>query len=200
MPGIILASASPRRRELLAAAGVAFRVVPSGADELIEHESPARLVCENARRKAAAVAASEDATLVIGADTIVVLDGAVLGKPADRAEAERMVHRLQGREHSVFTGLAVVDCERGTTVDAAEETVVRFAPLTAAAVRAYLDEFDPLDKAGAYAIQGPGGFVIEEVRGCYYNVVGLPLRALERLCNRLGRSLLQESAWRRGAS
>lgn len=198
--GIILASASPRRRELLAAAGVTFRVVPSAAlEEHTSEHGPEYLVRENARRKAEAVAAVEDATLVIGADTVVVLDGRVLGKPADMREAERMVRSLQGREHAVLTGLAVVDLEQGEIAVTVEETIVRFAPLSDAELHAYLAAFDPLDKAGAYAIQGPGALVIEEVRGCYYNVVGLPLRALERLCNGLGRSLLQEPSRRRRA-
>lgn len=195
---IVLASASPRRRELLAAAGVAFEVVPSTVSEDMPPGMDVReAVQEVARRKAGEVAGRVDAEYVIGADTIVLLDGEVLGKPADTAEAESMVRRLQGREHRVLTGLAVVHRPSGRTESAAEETTVRFAPLTDEQVRAYLATFDPLDKAGGYAIQGPGALVIDAVEGCYYNVVGFPLRALDRLFAAFDRSLLSDAALRR---
>lgn len=198
--GIVLASASPRRRELLAAAGVAFRVVPSRAEEIMEGGvPPGEVAVGNARRKAREVAGRVEAACVIGADTIVVLDEAVLGKPRDVADARQMLQRLQGREHVVLTGLAVVDGTTGVIHEAVERTTVRFAPLSAAEQAAYLAGFDPLDKAGAYVIQGPGALVIEAVRGCYYNVVGLPLQALERLFHEFGRSLLRDPAFRPGA-
>lgn len=200
MSGIVLASASPRRKELLEAAGVVFQIVPSRAEEVQGTEdSPEQVARVNAQRKAREVAPRVEAEFVIGADTIVVVDGAVLGKPADRAEAARMIQRLQGREHAVLTGVAVLHVPTREMADTVERTTVRFGPLSDVAQVAYMATFDPLDKAGAYVIQGPGALVIEAVAGCYYNVVGLPLNALERLFLGFGRSLLCDPAFRRRA-
>ncbi len=201
MSAIVLASASPRRRELLRDAGVRFRVVPSHVEELTCGDGvPEDVARQNARRKADEVAARVTADFIIGADTIVVLEDAVLGKPTDLAAARYMLERLQGSEHAVVTGLAVLHVASGEVADATERTLVRFAPLTGPDLDAYLAAYDPLDKAGAYVIQGPGALVIEAVHGCYYNVVGLPLNALERLFQHFGRSLLRDPDFRCGAA
>lgn len=171
---IILASASPRRQELLRQVGLTFRVEPSLVDENIaEPLSPAELVEHLALIKAKEVAARHPEAIVLGADTIVVVDGAVLGKPADRAAAIAMLERLADREHLVMTGVALVQGER--VLVSHEETAVRFGPLTREQIERYVDSGEPMDKAGAYGIQGRAAGLIESISGDYFNVVGLPL-------------------------
>ena len=169
---IILASASPRRRELLGRMGVQFDIVVSDVDEEFSG-APRDGVMEIARRKARAVAEMEPEAIVIGADTLVVLDGEALGKPRDRADAVRMLSLLSGREHEVFTGVCVVadGCEHVRV----ERTGVVFRPLTEAEIQAYADSDEPYDKAGAYAIQGQAAAFIEGFNGSYENVVGFPV-------------------------
>jgi septum formation protein len=186
---IILASASPRRRELLGQLGLSFTVDPAHVDERVaEPLAPAALVEHLAAIKAAAVAERYPDHLVIGADTIVVIDGEVLGKPVDRAHAMAMLRRLQGREHQVFTGIALRQGER--SIVAHEETVVRFRPLSDGEIERYVDSGDPMDKAGAYGIQGRAGAMIEGIRGDYFNVVGLPLCRLVQLLSSFGVTVL----------
>lgn len=176
---IILASASPRRQELLANLGLDFEVKISDVDEsLNEQMPPAQQVEQLAERKATAVAAQLNRGLVIGADTLVVLGQSVLGKPADRQEAIEMIKRLQGRSHEVFTGLAVIDADTGKTVVTHQATAVRFKPMTAEQIERYVDTGEPFDKAGAYAVQGKASIFIDSIRGCYFNVVGLPVAKL----------------------
>jgi len=173
---MILASESPRRRELLAAVGVPFRVVPSGVDEVPRAgESPSRFVRRAALDKGEAVAVLHPSSFVLAADTIVVADGRILGKPRDRAEARRMLSRLAGREHKVFTGICLLCRERGFLDLATEVTRVRFRPLTAAEIAAYARTGECDDKAGAYAAQGAGMLLIDRVAGSFSNVVGLPM-------------------------
>jgi len=173
---MILASESPRRRELLAAVGVPFRVVPSGVDEVPRAgESPSRFVRRAALDKGEAVAVLHPSSFVLAADTIVVADGRILGKPGDRAEARRMLSRLAGREHKVFTGICLLCRERGFLDLATEVTRVRFRPLTAAEIAAYARTGECDDKAGAYAAQGAGMLLIDRVAGSFSNVVGLPM-------------------------
>ena len=182
---LILASGSPRRRELLAAAGVEFEVVVSPAEEIHDASIPLAELCErNAELKAAAVAAEHPAAVVIGADTLVWIDGEPLGKPRNLAEARAMLRRLSGRAHTVCTGVCAIFPD-GRIERFHELTAVRFLPLDEARIDAYLRRTDPLDKAGAYGIQDQAGLLVEDIAGSYTNVMGLPV---ERL-----RSVLQ--AW-----
>ena len=176
-PPLILASASPRRRELLAQAGFTFDVIPTDIPELRKPgEDPIRFVTRLAREKAEAVATTHALTpdtLVLGADTIVLVDEEVLGKPEDAADAARMLRLLSGQTHQVITGLCVA---RGRERQrAAEVTFVRFVTLSDQEIHDYVATGEPLDKAGAYAIQGRAGRWVPRIHGCYFNVVGLPL-------------------------
>lgn len=153
----------------MAAAGVDEEDLGHGIRE------PQALVRALALGKALAVAAGLPEGVALGADTVVVLGDEVLGKPRDAADARSMLARLQGRTHRVFTGVALVDAASGRQADAAEETLVTMRPLTPAEIHAYVESREPMDKAGAYAIQGLGATLITRVEGCFYNVVGLPL-------------------------
>ncbi len=176
LPRLVLASGSPRRRDLLAQLGLTFTVAPANVDETPRSgERPVALV----RRLAAAKAAAVDGDPVLAADTIVEVDGSTLGKPVDANDARAMLRRLSGRAHRVHTGVAVRSGER-VEVDVAT-TIVRFAPLTPALLEWYVATGEPLDKAGAYAIQGRGGVFVEHVHGSVSNVVGLPLTTVVRL-------------------
>lgn len=174
----ILASQSPRRRELLAAAGFEFTVRARSVQEIRgPNEPPIDYVQRLAREKAEA--SRETATeIVLGADTVVVVDGQVLEKPVDAADARRMLGLLSGREHSVITGICIVHGE-GAIVDHAE-TRVRFLPLSDAEIDAYVESGEPMDKAGAYAIQGLASKFVDRIDGCYFNVVGLPVSLVYR--------------------
>lgn len=187
-PDIILASASPRRRELLARVGINFRVVPSTADEtLLVDESPEAHVIRLSRDKAMEVASrpEQDGRWFIGSDTVVVRDEVILGKPSDPAEAAKMLASLSGRSHRVISGYAVHDRESDRSLSAAVITMVYFKELTTREIEGYIATHEPFDKAGAYAIQGIGSFMIPRIEGSYTNVVGLPLceviAALEEL-------------------
>lgn len=174
---IILASASPRRRRLLGQIGLTFTVDESNIPEdTAAYPSPREIVLGLARRKAEEVAARHDDALVIGADTIVVLEGRILGKPADAADAAGMLATLSGRTHEVFTGFCVVETPGGRSVADFERTRVTFRALGREEIDAYVRSGSPLDKAGAYGIQDDLGAVfVERIEGCYYNVVGFPL-------------------------
>ena len=176
---IVLASGSPRRRDLMARAGLEFEVVVSPAEEIHDPSmAPDRLCEENATLKAAAVARNYPQATVIGADTLVFIDAQVLGKPADLDEARAMLRCLSGRTHTVCTGVCVFF--PGGEIQAFHElSEVVFQVLDEVAIDAYFQLVNPLDKAGAYGIQGFGARFIEHIEGCYYNVVGLPLA---RLC------------------
>ena len=190
-PDLLLASGSPRRRELLAQLGLRFTVRAVDIDETPRPgETPEGYVLRLAREKAAAGAeiASAAGTLVLAADTIVILDGELLGKPADGAAARRMLGRLQGREHQVATGVALREGER--VASAVEVSTVRFLPMSEGEIAWYVATGEPMDKAGAYAIQGVGGLFIEALVGNFSNVVGLPLPVVHRLFRKLGRDLL----------
>lgn len=188
--GIILASASPRREQLLRQVGCDFRVEASRAEENNAAAlPPAELVRRHALAKAQAVAATAPAgEIVIGADTIVALAGKVYGKPVDAAAAIDMLQELSGRTHSVWSGVAVVVADRCFT--AAVETQVTLARLTPDQIRRYVATGEPLDKAGAYAVQGRGALFVERLDGCYFNVVGLPLQTLSQLLAQAGVELL----------
>jgi septum formation protein len=173
---VILASTSPRRRELLLRAGLGFEVVPSPAEEIHDPSlDPTHLCEENARLKAAAVAACHPDATVIGADTLVFIDNLPLGKPVDLTEARAMLRRLSGRVHEVCTGVCVIH-PGGLTEVAHELTHVRFRPLDDAVIEAYLNLVNPLDKAGAYGIQEHGDLIIGSIDGSFDNVMGLPVK------------------------
>jgi septum formation protein len=186
-PRLILASGSPRRRELLGQLGLPFQVIVSGAPEDVPPGLDPELVAIRlAEQKARAVTAKLDDGLVLGADTIVVLDGEILGKPVDDDDAARMLRRLSGRAHRVTTGLALIDTATGDIARDAVTSVVRFRPLTEGQIAAYVASGEPHDKAGAYAIQGIGAELIACLEGCFTNVVGLPLCAVAKLLNGAG--------------
>lgn len=196
---IILASQSPRRRELLAQMGVPqFEVVPALGEEIASPGlSPAQLVEVLSRQKAeeVAVQAGPD-DVVIAADTVVAVDGAVLGKPRDPADAARMLSLLSGRAHTVYTGVTV---RRGTFSRTAHEaTQVRFRPLTQSEISAYIATGEPMDKAGAYGIQGYGALLVERIEGDYFNVMGLPVCRLGRMLAGMGTDCLALAAGNRG--
>ena len=186
--GIILASASPRRSELLEQVGVRFQVIPSDTDEvLLAGETAEAHAVRLSRDKALDVARRQTIAgrWFIGSDTIVVLDGAILGKPAGAAAARAMLKSLSGRHHRVVSGYAVHDRVSGRTISAAVMTKVFFKELTSREIEGYIATGEPFDKAGAYAIQGIGSFMVPRIEGSYTNVVGLPLceviAALEEL-------------------
>ncbi|NLY56622.1 MAG: septum formation inhibitor Maf [Firmicutes bacterium] len=192
MAELILASGSPRRKELLAGLGLDFAVIPSTVTEpTYDGSDPAAYAKELAKAKALAVARQFHSGLVIGADTIVVLDGKVLGKPESAAQAVDMLSRLSGRSHMVYTGLAVIDAATGRLEQDVVGTEVQFRPLTATEIALYVRSGEPLDKAGAYGIQGLGAVFIQCIKGCYFNVVGLPLSALDQLLKRFDFAILQ---------
>lgn len=178
----ILASSSPRRRELLAAGGIAFRSLAPEVDEsALDHETPAEMVCRLARAKAQVIAKNFPNALVLGADTVVVCSGKILGKPGSDLEACAMLRCLQGREHSVWGGIALLRESGKIDVSEAHETRVSIAALTEAEILSYVATGEPLDKAGSYAAQGKGAQFVESVKGSYSNVVGLNLAAVNRL-------------------
>lgn len=180
MGKLILASASPRRRELLSLTGLPFTVMAGNGEEVISTEDPARAVSELSRQKAEAVLLrTEDGDTVIGADTVVALDGRILGKPADKADAFRMLRMLQGRDHAVYTGVTILKKNSGTApVTFAERTAVHVLPMSDEEIRAYIATGEPMDKAGAYGIQGRFAVYVAGIEGDYQNVVGLPVSRL----------------------
>jgi septum formation protein len=190
VPYLILASASPRRQELLRLVGVPFRVVPSSFDEsTLDLWPPDKHVLDSSNAKAEDVAVGIEDGVVIGADTIVVADDQVLGKPTDEGDARRMLRMLSGRSHYVYTGICVVRRSGGVTDLVARDfvrTEVCFCSLSEAAIEAYVATGEPLDKAGAYGIQERASVLIEGIVGDYFNVVGLPVHRLSRLLADVG--------------
>ena len=185
-PPIVLASASPRRTALLDMLGLAHEVVPAHEDEtLLPGEAPSAHVERLARAKAVAVTRTRADALVIGADTVVVLDDEVLGKPARRQDAVATLLRLAGRDHVVFSGLALV-APGGAIVSAVSTTRVRFRAFDEATARRYVATGEPLDKAGSYGIQGLGAGLVEGIEGDYFTVVGFPIPDLVRLLGQIG--------------
>jgi len=182
IPKLILASASPRRAEILRSVGWPFEALPAHVDESREAGEKAEAYVERvARVKAETAAARCSGSPVVGADTVVVIDDQILGKPRDEGDARRMLGMLNARWHQVLTGIALVnDATRQSRV-AHEVTNVRFAELSDEEINWYLATGEPMDKAGAYAIQGYGALFIKEIRGEYFNVVGLPVRLLYSL-------------------
>lgn len=183
---LVLASASPRREELLRQLGVPFEVLPSDLEEALPSGPVREGVTALALAKARAVARCLTGAVVLGADTAVVLDGRVFGKPRSPEDARRMLQALSGRQHEVVTGVALVEAPAGRETATAVVTRVRMRRCAEAELDAYVATGEPLDKAGAYAIQGAGGALVEAVEGCYTNVVGLPLTTTRRLLEEWG--------------
>ena len=186
---IVLASASPRRRELLEMMGLEFEIVPAKDELDAEGLSPSEAVAKIALGKAMSVAKSRnEEDLIIAADTLVCLDGVLLGKPKDEAEAFEMLRKLSGNEHQVYTGVAV--CQGDKSASCAEMTKVRFCEMSDEDIKNYIATTEPMDKAGAYGIQGKGAVFIEGIEGDYFNVMGLPLHRLSLMLKKFGFSLL----------
>lgn len=182
---IVLASQSPRRRDLLELIGITHAVRPADIDETpLPGESPLDCVERLARTKGRTVAAQEPAAVIISADTVVVIDDHILNKPVDRDDARAMLGRLSGREHVVHTAVCVI--RDGTEVAAVETVGVHFRPLTAGEIDAYIATGEPMDKAGAYGIQGYGATIVDRVEGDFFAVMGLPLVRLTRLLAAVG--------------
>lgn len=184
MRTMILASASPRRLELLRQVGLDPQVEPSRVEEVIASQEPAQVVMELSRQKAEDIARLHwgENVVIIGSDTVVAVDGMILGKPKDRDEAIRMLGRLQGRSHQVFTGVTLADGASRRMVTFYEETIVHVYPMSQEQIAAYADTGEPMDKAGAYGIQGKFAAYIRGIEGDYTNVVGLPVG---RVCQEL---------------
>lgn len=218
MRRLILASASPRRKELLEQAGAVFEIIPAKGEELITKEEPREVVMELALQKAKEVAAlvpeQESAAspekvkvqtsnlsadgeemFILGADTVVACDGRILGKPVDEADAVRMLSVLSGNTHSVYTGVAVVWKKDGNEqiFQFYEETKVTMYPMSQAEIEAYVKTGEPMDKAGAYGIQGKCAIYIEKIMGDYNNVVGLPIARIYQEMKRLGIEIYENS-------
>ncbi|MCQ2512054.1 MAG: Maf family protein [Lachnospiraceae bacterium] len=184
MSKIILASASPRRREILQLVDLEFDVIISDCDENIEYDGPADMVEKLSYRKAKNVAdklPKSEEHLVIGSDTIVYFNGKVLGKPKEETEAFQMLHEMVGNTHVVYTGVSVIDTKTGKTEIFHEKTEVEFYDVSDEEIRQYIATKDPLDKAGAYGVQGKGAFLVKGIRGDYFTVVGLPIAHLIRV-------------------
>jgi septum formation protein len=183
---LILASASPRRAELLRQVGIPFdQVVPDICEQVEGQLAPEELVCLLARRKAEAIARKFDRGLVLAADTLVHYRGLMLGKPADAEEAGRMLQLLSGDHHEVISALYLIDAATGRIESGLSTTTVWMKELTEQEIAAYLATNEPYDKAGAYGIQGFAALFISRIEGCYFNVVGLPLNLLQELLNNM---------------
>ena len=193
---LILASKSPRRYELLKQVGLDFEVFPSRVSEnFVEKASPQEHVIQLAEAKARDVAGEYPDSWVVAADTIVIIDGSILGKPRNQEEAMEMLEHLSGREHVVLTGLFVCHLEKGKADKETVQTAVKMKTLTLSEMEWYVQTGESYDKAGGYAIQGIGSFMIESIRGSYTNVVGLPLCQLIQMLSRLGAVKIVDGRW-----
>ncbi len=185
MKRFIVASASPRRREILENAGYTFEIIPSDADETVEEGlSPEETVCELSRRKALSVLSANPDAVVFGCDTVVALDGQILGKPENDEDAKRMLRTLSGRRHTVSTGVCIADGNNIKTFF--NTTQVEFYPLSEETVESYVCTGECSDKAGAYGIQGYGRVLVKEIKGDYFSVMGLPVSETARVLKEFG--------------
>lgn len=191
MKKIVLASASPRRQELLRQIGLKFEILIRPVDETLPSGLPPQeAVCELAYRKAKEAADSGKWGIFIGADTVVVHQDKVLGKPTDFSDAIDTLRKLSGSDHLVITGFCVINAATGKTVKTSESTRVFFRHLTDVEIKAYVDSGEPMDKAGSYGIQGLGSVLVDRIEGCYFNVVGLPLAKLALVLKQFGIEVL----------
>ncbi|HOK43977.1 MAG TPA: Maf family protein [Thermoclostridium caenicola] len=201
MPKLILASASPRRKDLLTQIGLEFEAYPADIDETsIGYTDAGKYAEEMSRRKALMVAEKfydipGEEYLILGADTTVEIDGNILGKPQDYADAVRMLETIQGKWHRVITGITLVNAGTREVITDSEVTRVKIRPMTPEMIRAYLKTGESMDKAGAYGAQGFGSLIVERVEGCFFNVIGLPLHKLSLLLERQGIGML---SWFKG--
>ncbi|RJS86148.1 septum formation protein Maf [Candidatus Bathyarchaeota archaeon] len=194
---LILASKSPARRRILEGLGIPIEAVDPGEVEEGCGE-PCRVALENARRKALKVAEGFDEGLIIGADTLISHGGGIIGKSRSRGEVAETLRLLRGSSHRVITGLVVLDAASGRMEEGVEETVVYMRELSDDEIDLYASIGESVGRAGGYAIQGLGALLVDRIEGCYYNVVGLPLRLLDELLRRFGVSLLEVAANYRG--
>jgi septum formation protein len=179
MTDLVLASSSPRRKELLKQLGLDFDIIPSNIKETLKGETPGEMVKNLAMDKAMSVLPRVDrGKIIIGADTIVYMDGCIMGKPKDEGDAFSMLRKLSGRTHEVYTGLAVVNTTNSAVLLDYECTQVLMKDLTDKDIINYIKTGESKDKAGAYAIQGKGSLIVKSIKGCYYNIVGLPIGKL----------------------
>jgi septum formation protein len=193
---LILASKSPRRYELLKQVGLDFEVIGSGVvEDFLNTESPQQHVLRLAEAKAREVASQYPDRWVVAADTIVFINGTILGKPKCQEEAAEMLRRLSGQEHRVLTGFSVCHLDKGMDDKETVQTTVKVKALTSAEIGWYVQTGEPFDKAGGYAIQGIGSFMIESIQGSYTNVVGLPLCELIQMLTRLGAITIVDDRW-----
>ena len=191
MKRIILAAASPRRVELLEKIGLRFKVEPSNYEEDMHSElEPHEFARKISLEKAEAVASKHKNAIVIAADTIIVFGSKILGKPHTENEARKMLETINGASHSVITGFSIIDTGKNKTLSKSVETKIHVRKLTLAEIDAYVRSKEPLDKAGAYAIQGLGAVIVEKIEGDYFNVVGLPLSALTEALKEFGINIL----------
>jgi len=191
MRKIILASASPRRKELLEKIGLKFEVEPSNyAEDMHSKLNPDELARAISLGKSRAVASKHKNAIVIAADTFIVFRGKIMGKPNTEAEARKMLMALRGKSHSVITGFTILDTEENKVLTKSVETVIHIKKLTPKEIDAYVKSKEPLDKAGAYAIQGLGSVIVERIEGDYFNVMGLPLSALAESLKEFGIHIL----------
>ena len=186
-PALVLASESPRRKDLMAVFGIPFTVIAAAIEEKpAAGEDPEQFAIRVAREKAMEVASRVSQSIIVAADTVVTIDGEILGKPEDENDAIRMLTRLQGRRHSVLTAISVINQVKQQTLEGIDRTDVWFKPMDEAQIRDYIRRENVLDKAGAYAIQGYAGVYIPKIEGNYFNVMGLPLPLVhELLCRTL---------------
>jgi septum formation protein len=195
-PAWVLASVSPRRREILAQLGLPFRIEPSGIQEPARRtgEAPSAYAVRVARLKAGTVAARNNSGFVIGVDTIVVLGNTILGKPKNQTEAQAMLRKLSGRWHEVLSGICLADCRSGRSRSAFGRSRVHFRRLSPQDIQWYLRTGEYRDKAGAYGVQGYASLFIDRIEGCYFNIVGFPVTQFQRLCRASGIDVIQELA------
>jgi septum formation protein len=188
MPEWILASASPRRKEILDRLGMKFRIDPSHIKEpdCRPDEAPSGYVVRVARMKARETAKEYNTGIIIGADTVVASANDLLGKPASREDARTMLSRLSGRWHEVWSGLCIFDCDKGRSRAGYSCSRVHFRRLASSDIEWYLDRGEYIDKAGAYAVQGYASLFIDSIEGCYFNIVGFPIALFENLCRKMG--------------
>ncbi|WP_409254366.1 Maf family protein [Bacillus sp. SCS-153A] len=185
MPNLILASGSPRRKELLQQIQLSFSIEVSNADETFAPElQPHEVVMELSKRKAVSVAAQHPESFVIGSDTVVVFNNEIMGKPSDSEHAKEMLRTLSGNTHSVYTGVAIVNNKKEKMFY--KKTDVTFWELTEEEIETYTASGEPLDKAGGYGIQGIGAFLVKEIKGDYFSVVGLPISQVYRSLKEMG--------------
>lgn len=193
MRKIILASSSPRRAEILENLGIAFDIIPSDYDEPKVNKSPEELVCYYAKNKALNVACkSKEDDIIIAADTIVTIDDTIIGKPKSKEDAFNILSRLSGKEHNVITGIYIICSKAGLYHGDYEKTKVFFKNLSHREIWDYINTEEPMDKAGAYGIQGLGGLFVEKIEGNYYNVVGLPINKIYSVLRDWGVNLIAE--------